>query len=157
MLEILERDQKRVSFMASRQRHGKNNIQVRWDGILNNGEYIVNVGLGTPKRELTLMIDTGSSLIWTQCRPCKLGNLKGCYKQRHPIFDPLKSSTYSNITCPSHTCSLTNTTLGNCISYIIIIIIIIISKNYPDFMSVQFNYKQMHNVFLQPACISRVT
>ena len=86
--------------------------------ILNFGLYVVNVGLGTPKREFTLLIDTGSSLIWTQCRPCKLGNLKGCYKQRHPIFDPSTSSTYTNITCPSQICSLANTTLlGNCVYY----------------------------------------
>ncbi|KAK7303195.1 hypothetical protein RJT34_14097 [Clitoria ternatea] len=70
-----------------------------------------NKGLGTPIKEVTLVIDTGSTLIWTQCQPCKLGTLHGCAKQRHPIFDPSKSSTYSNVTCPSHTCTLANTTL----------------------------------------------
>ena len=112
--ELLERNQERVNFKASRQPYGENNIHVRWDSI-NTDEYVVNVGLGTPKKEFTLVMDTGSDLLWTQCRPCKLGKLKGCYKQRHPIFDPSKSSTYTKITCPSNTCSLANTTLGNCV------------------------------------------
>ena len=110
MREILERDQKRVSFMASRILYGVNSVQLRW----NNYEYVVNVGLGTPKRMFTLNIDTGSDLLWTQCLPCKLGNYSGCYKpQQHPIFDASKSSTYINITCPSHTCSQAYTLLGN--------------------------------------------
>lgn len=108
--EILERDQTRMSFKKSR-RHGKNHVRVKWDSA--DLEYVVNVGLGTPKREFTLAMDTGSSLIWTQCQPCKILNFSDCFKQIHPIFDPSKSSTYTNITCPSHICSLANTTLGN--------------------------------------------
>ena len=110
--KILERDRTRVSFQVSRQLYGNNDAQVKWDSI-NTNQYVVNVGIGTPKREFTLVMDTGSSLLWTQCQPCKLQRLSGCYKQQHPIFDPLKSSTYANITCPSSTCTLANTTLGN--------------------------------------------
>ncbi|XP_027338197.1 aspartyl protease family protein At5g10770-like [Abrus precatorius] len=110
--KILEGDQTRPNL----KQHRKNQIGVKWDGGINQ-EYVVNVGLGTPKRVFTLMMDTGSSLLWTQCQPCKLGR-QGCDKQIHPYFDPSKSSTYANITCPTHTCSQANTTLGftTCIS-----------------------------------------
>ncbi|MED6133390.1 hypothetical protein PIB30_027814 [Stylosanthes scabra] len=115
MHEILERDQERASLMASRRRYGKNQVQLRW----HNYMYVINVGIGTPKRMFTFNIDTGSDLLWIQCLPCKLGKLdKGCHEPKHPLFDPSKSSTYTKITCPSHTCSLTNTTLGysQCVS-----------------------------------------
>ncbi|KAL1358429.1 hypothetical protein HN51_003701 [Arachis hypogaea] len=115
MLEILDRDQKRASLMVSRQRYGKNQVQLRWQ----DSTYVINVGIGTPKRMFTFNIDTGSDLLWIQCLPCKLGKPNhDCYQPKRPLFDPSKSSTYTKITCPSHTCSLTNTTLGytQCVS-----------------------------------------
>ncbi|AES68109.1 eukaryotic aspartyl protease family protein, putative [Medicago truncatula] len=33
-------------------------------------------------------IDTGSDLVWLQCKPCNI-----CYKQTSPIFNPSKSSS----------------------------------------------------------------
>ncbi|XP_057539405.1 aspartyl protease family protein At5g10770-like [Amaranthus tricolor] len=68
---------------------------------IGSGNYIVTIGLGTPKKDLSLIFDTGSDFTWTQCAPCK----KSCYKQKDPIFDPTESSTYSNITCSSPLCS----------------------------------------------------
>jgi hypothetical protein len=44
---------------------------------------IVAIGLGTPKRDLRLVFDTGSDLTWTQCQPCA----GYCYNQVDPIFD----------------------------------------------------------------------
>ncbi|CAA7040899.1 unnamed protein product [Microthlaspi erraticum] len=32
--------------------------------------YIVRIGIGTPKQDLSLIFDTGSDLTWIQCRPC---------------------------------------------------------------------------------------
>ena len=46
------------------------------------------------------MIDTGSDLIWFQCKPCK-----SYYNQTSPIFDPSKSSSYNIIPCSSPTCT----------------------------------------------------
>jgi hypothetical protein len=45
-------------------------------------------------------LDTGSDLIWTQCKPCSQ-----CYKQPTPIFDPKKSSTFSKLSCSSNLCN----------------------------------------------------
>nr|GMD77317.1 serine/threonine-protein kinase HT1-like [Ipomoea batatas] len=65
------------------------------------GNYVVTVGLGTPKKDLDLAFDTGSHITWTQCKPCAAK----CYQQRAPIFDPAASTTYSNVTCSSAACS----------------------------------------------------
>ncbi|KAF1891948.1 hypothetical protein Lal_00036298 [Lupinus albus] len=63
------------------------------------GEYLLELFIGTPP------INTyGSNLIWTQCVPCD-----NCYKQLAPLFDPKKSSTYTNISCLSTKCKLIDT------------------------------------------------
>ncbi|GFP81628.1 aspartic proteinase nepenthesin-2 [Phtheirospermum japonicum] len=72
---------------------------------LETGDYIVTMGLGTPKRRLSLVFDTGSDLTWTQCLPCT-----HCYNQTDPIFNPSTSSTYSKISCKSKQCNYTTGT-----------------------------------------------
>ncbi|XP_008777074.1 aspartyl protease family protein At5g10770-like [Phoenix dactylifera] len=68
---------------------------------LGTGNYIITVGFGTPKRDFTVIFDTGSDLTWIQCEPCVK-----CYAQNETLFDPSQSSTYSNIPCSSSDCSL---------------------------------------------------
>ncbi|XP_028550817.1 aspartyl protease family protein At5g10770-like [Dendrobium catenatum] len=62
--------------------------------------YIVNIGLGTPTKFFSLLLDTGSELTWTQCVPCV-----NCYYQKNPFFDPTQSSTFTNIPCNSNYCT----------------------------------------------------
>ncbi|CAN6712151.1 unnamed protein product [Malus baccata var. baccata] len=62
------------------------NIQSRI--IASAGEYLMNVSIGTPPVEVLGIADTGSDLIWTQCKPCKQ-----CFNQNPPLFDPKKSGT----------------------------------------------------------------
>ncbi|CAL9224901.1 unnamed protein product [Arabidopsis halleri] len=64
------------------------------------GEYLMNLSLGTPPSSIMAVADTGSDLIWTQCKPCD-----DCYTQVDPLFDPKASSTYKNVSCPSSQCS----------------------------------------------------
>ncbi|KAG8094786.1 hypothetical protein GUJ93_ZPchr0012g21728 [Zizania palustris] len=66
-----------------------------------HGNYVVTIGLGTPASQYTVVFDTGSDTTWVQCRPCVVV----CYKQKDRLFDPAKSSTYSNISCASSYCS----------------------------------------------------
>ncbi|XP_057957132.1 aspartyl protease family protein At5g10770-like [Malania oleifera] len=68
---------------------------------LGTGNYVVTVGLGTPKSDLILAFDTGSDLTWTQCQPCPA---KSCYNQTNPLFNPSASASYSNTTCNSTAC-----------------------------------------------------
>lgn len=55
--------------------------------------FTVEIGLGTPVVKRTLILDTGSSLTWTQCKPCLL-----CFKQEEPLFDPKGSHSYKKVT-----------------------------------------------------------
>jgi hypothetical protein len=64
-------------------------------------EYAVTVGIGTPAVSQVVLIDTGSDLSWVQCEPC---NSTKCYRQKDPLFDPRKSSTYAPIPCHADVC-----------------------------------------------------
>ncbi|KAK6923689.1 Xylanase inhibitor, C-terminal [Dillenia turbinata] len=63
------------------------------------GEFLMKLGIGTPAETYSAIMDTGSDLIWTQCKPCK-----ECYDQPTPIFDPKKSSSFSPLSCSSNLC-----------------------------------------------------
>lgn len=62
--------------------------------------YIVKVGIGTPPVFMFLLLDTGSGLIWSQCKPCKK-----CYKQKMPMYDSLASTTYRKLPCNHPLCA----------------------------------------------------
>lgn len=68
---------------------------------LGTGNYVVTIGLGTPEAQFTVVFDTGSDTTWVQCQPCVVA----CYRQKEPLFNPAKSSTYANISCTSSYCS----------------------------------------------------
>ncbi|KAK9937084.1 hypothetical protein M0R45_013901 [Rubus argutus] len=76
--------------------------------IKSDGEYLIEFSIGTPPFPIKAIADTGSDLIWTQCKPCN-----NCYQQNDPLFDPSKSSTYQTIPCSSNQC---NTLQGSCSS-----------------------------------------
>ncbi|XP_068657080.1 aspartic proteinase CDR1-like [Aristolochia californica] len=65
----------------------------------NGGDYLMTLALGTPPVKILAIADTGSDLIWTQCKPCE-----NCYKQDDPLFDPESSSSYRNVSCQSAPC-----------------------------------------------------
>ena len=60
----------------------------------------MTISIGTPSLSYSAILDTGSDLIWTQCKPCK-----DCYNQSTPIYDPSSSSTYSVILCNNSLCN----------------------------------------------------
>ncbi|KAK6158750.1 hypothetical protein DH2020_006064 [Rehmannia glutinosa] len=115
--DLLNQDQSRVEFIQARLKPDSKNINkindktkfndkkanlpVQPGSSFRSGNYIVTVGLGTPKKTISLIFDTGSDLTWTQCQPCA----RSCYQQQDPIFNPSASSSYSNISCSSSQCS----------------------------------------------------
>lgn len=117
--EILQEDQSRVNSIHSRmskklgfddlRESEASTIPAKSGSTVGSGNYVVTVGLGTPKKDLTLIFDTGSDITWTQCKPCA----KSCYQQKETIFDPSQSSTYTNISCSSTSCSQLSTATGN--------------------------------------------
>ncbi|XP_038897918.1 aspartyl protease family protein At5g10770-like [Benincasa hispida] len=118
--EMFVQDQARVDFINSKfsgkfkamdsLRPSKaTKIPAKSGATIGSGNYIVNVGLGTPKKYLSLIFDTGSDLTWTQCEPCA----RYCYDQKDPVFAPSQSTTYSNITCSSPDCAQLESGTGN--------------------------------------------
>ncbi|KAL7165890.1 hypothetical protein ACSBR2_036707 [Camellia fascicularis] len=109
--QILSEGQSRVNLIHFRlsSNSAQNNIlksskatlPVNSGASIGTGNFVVTVGLGTPKKDLTLVFDTGSDLTWTQCQPC----LGSCYQQEEPIFNPNESTTYKNISCNSAECT----------------------------------------------------
>lgn len=59
----------------------------------------MKLSVGTPAESFLAIMDTGSDLIWTQCKPCKQ-----CFDQETPIFDPAKSSSFSKLSCSDKLC-----------------------------------------------------
>ncbi|PRQ48833.1 putative nepenthesin [Rosa chinensis] len=68
--------------------------------VPSGGEYLMNISMGNPPVEVLGIADTGSDLVWTQCKPCTQ-----CFNQNPPLFDPKRSSTYRTVPCQSNSCS----------------------------------------------------
>ncbi|XP_042405198.1 aspartic proteinase nepenthesin-1-like [Zingiber officinale] len=64
-----------------------------------NGEFLMDLAIGTPSLAYSAILDTGSDLIWTQCKPCL-----ECFSQPTAVFDPSNSSTYKKLPCSGDLC-----------------------------------------------------
>ncbi|WVZ81408.1 hypothetical protein U9M48_028788 [Paspalum notatum var. saurae] len=64
------------------------------------GNYVTQLGLGTPATTYAMVVDTGSSLTWLQCSPC----LVSCHRQAGTLYDPSASSTYASVPCSASQC-----------------------------------------------------
>lgn len=53
----------------------------------------VSLGIGSPAVNVTLVFDTTSDLLWTQCQTCL-----SCVAQAGDMYDPNKSETFANLT-----------------------------------------------------------
>ncbi|PIA34668.1 hypothetical protein AQUCO_03700153v1 [Aquilegia coerulea] len=58
------------------------------------GEYLMEYYIGTPPVRTYGIIDTGSTVVWLQCLPCRK-----CYNQTIPLFDTQKSTSYKPLYC----------------------------------------------------------
>ncbi|KAJ9545982.1 hypothetical protein OSB04_025689 [Centaurea solstitialis] len=100
--EILTLDQNRIESIRSRLTINTQGSKANFPAKPKStdlGIYVVRVGLGTPKKDLSFIFDTGSDITWTQCQPCF-----SCYRQQEPLFAPSSSTTYSNISCTAPEC-----------------------------------------------------
>ena len=78
-----------------------------------SGEYFVRIGVGTPSKQYSMVIDTGSDINWLQCEPCS-----DCYQQSDPIYQPGSSSSYTSLSCDSSQCGALETSAcrnGKCL------------------------------------------
>lgn len=74
---------------------------------LGSGQYFVDFFLGTPPQKFSLIVDSGSDLLWVQCSPCRQ-----CYAQDSPLYSPANSSTFTPVPCLSSECLLIPATEG---------------------------------------------
>ncbi|XP_028803848.1 aspartic proteinase CDR1-like [Neltuma alba] len=74
---------------------------VETDILPNDANYLMKIFIGTPSVRRWAVADTGSDLIWFQCKPCPQPQ---CYRQKAPLFDPKSSSTYMSLSCQSLPC-----------------------------------------------------
>ncbi|XP_058113118.1 aspartyl protease family protein At5g10770-like [Magnolia sinica] len=114
-LEIIQRDESRVNWLQSQLTDDSSRVDVQDITVpaylgtsFRTTNYIVTVGFGTPKKDMTLEFDTGSDLTWIQCQPCA----GSCYPQQQPIFNPSDSSSYLNLSCSSTQCSQLSLVIG---------------------------------------------
>lgn len=99
--ELLQRAMKRGKHRLQRLNSlAASNVAVQTPVHAGNGEFLLDLSIGSPPESYSAILDTGSDLIWTQCKPCK-----DCFSQSTPIFDPKKSSTFSKLSCSSKLCS----------------------------------------------------
>ncbi|KAJ4832219.1 Protein ASPARTIC PROTEASE IN GUARD CELL 2 [Turnera subulata] len=64
-----------------------------------SGEYFVRIGVGSPARSQYMVVDSGSDIVWVQCKPCTQ-----CYRQTDPLFDPATSASFMGVSCGSSVC-----------------------------------------------------
>ncbi|KAM3361150.1 protein ASPARTIC PROTEASE IN GUARD CELL 1-like [Capsicum galapagoense] len=76
-----------------------------------NGEYVASFTIGGEQIKNYLLIDTGSDLIWWQCKPCTEG---GCYNQADPIYAAPNSGTYEKLDCVAKSESCFTSNLISC-------------------------------------------
>lgn len=68
-----------------------------------NYEFFMQLGIGSPvPLNLHFILDTGSDLIWTQCKPCE--SKYACIPQEDPFYNPSHSSSFRNDSCSSSFC-----------------------------------------------------
>ncbi|XP_010266607.1 PREDICTED: aspartyl protease family protein At5g10770-like [Nelumbo nucifera] len=84
----------------------KTKVPIKSGHLLGTSNYIVKIGMGTPKQDFWVNIDTGSSLSWVRCQPCT-----NC--SSIPTFAPSRSSSYSPFACRTPQCSPVYTATGH--------------------------------------------
>ncbi|XP_042016760.1 aspartic proteinase CDR1-like isoform X3 [Salvia splendens] len=87
----LQRSKRRADYLAS----GTPTADV----LPSGGEFLVKLSVGTLPFEVSGILDTTSSLSWTQCAPCTK-----CFPQKQPLFTPNKSSSYKVVAGNSKAC-----------------------------------------------------
>ncbi|KAL0922697.1 hypothetical protein M5K25_006706 [Dendrobium thyrsiflorum] len=106
--DILHHDSSRVNSLLHRVATSAASVPLFKGTALGIGNYVARINIGTPPKPYTVVTDTGSSLSWIQCLPCKFYCLPCklyCHGQLDPIFNPAASSTYHTIPCSDAHCS----------------------------------------------------
>ncbi|KAF0899877.1 hypothetical protein E2562_025119 [Oryza meyeriana var. granulata] len=77
---------------------------------LSDQAHSLTVGIGTPPQRRKLIVDTGSDLIWTQCKLFS----RHAAKHGEPLYDPGESSSFAFLPCSSRLCQEGQFSFKNC-------------------------------------------
>jgi hypothetical protein len=66
------------------------------------GDYVIALSVGTPPQHFIVFIDTGSDLVWLNCKPC----IQCIVNASHLPFDPTQSTSYQQASCPDAACTV---------------------------------------------------
>lgn len=82
-----------------------NTIKDSYDGIISpisydTGTYLMPIHIGSCLVKRYASIDTGSDLVWINCKPCN-----SCPEKENPPFDETTSLTYQRFPCLSLVCT----------------------------------------------------
>ncbi|VAI73266.1 unnamed protein product [Triticum turgidum subsp. durum] len=105
---VIAHDEARIARLASRlaktpSRHPtslRSSVPLAPGASVGVGNYVTQLGLGTPATSYAMVVDTGSSLTWLQCSPCVVS----CHRQAGPLYNPRTSSTYAAVPCSAPQC-----------------------------------------------------
>ncbi|KAG0523927.1 hypothetical protein BDA96_07G165300 [Sorghum bicolor] len=85
---------------------------------LSDQGHSLTVGIGTPPQPRTLIVDTGSDLIWTQCsmlsRRTRTAASASASRQREPLYEPRRSSSFAYLPCSDRLCQEGQFSYKNC-------------------------------------------
>jgi hypothetical protein len=79
---------------------------VQYDGLT---EYTMALSIGTPPQRFFVLIDTGSDLLWLNCKPCNQCIIDSFGSP----FDPSLSSSYRNTSCTDNFCKVRTQNASN--------------------------------------------
>ncbi|XP_020589873.1 aspartic proteinase nepenthesin-1-like [Phalaenopsis equestris] len=103
-LLAIKRGKLRLAFISSRL--STSLVDVQTNVQYSNQEYSADLAIGTPPVSVSVLLDTGSDLIWTKC-------------EQGSAYNPSASSTYSPLSCGSTFCQneLTSCSDGSTCSF----------------------------------------
>ena len=85
---IINRVKPRLEKLSAITKNGRID-DVRAPVYVGDREFLMNLSIGTPVVPLVAIMDTGSDLIWTKCKPCTY-----CFEQATPVFNPKLCSSF---------------------------------------------------------------
>ncbi|KDO55326.1 hypothetical protein CISIN_1g038667mg, partial [Citrus sinensis] len=90
----------RLAYLQEKIRsHNTYQAQILPSNDISNSLFYVNISIGQPPVPQFTAMDTGSSLLWVHCYPCR-----DCSPQLGTIFYPSRSSSYAYVPCDSEHC-----------------------------------------------------
>lgn len=101
VIDMASKDPQRVNYLASLVAQKTTSIPIAsGQNVLNIGNYVVRVKIGTPGQLLFMVLDTSNDAAWVPCSGCA-----GCSTT---TFSPNTSSTYGSMDCSVPQCTQIN-------------------------------------------------